>query len=186
MRRNRCAGRILRLLCGLWLLATARVDAQFLSGSVYGAITGPDGKALAGVNVTLNGPTKTRAVVTAVEGQFRFLGLDPGTYQLRAEAAGFEVASYPSVSVVPGRNTAVQVRMSPRPNETITVTAEPPQFDGGHFTPVLTVTRAEMETIPTPRDPWSIALLAPGVLASEVNSGGSASGQQPLLVALGS
>ncbi len=185
MRRNPCASRIPTLLCVIWLLVAARSEAQFLSGSVYGAITGPDGKPLAGVSVALTGPTKTRAVVTALEGQFRFIGLDPGTYQLRAEAAGFEVAAYPSVSVVPGRNTAVQVRLSPRPNETITVTAEPPHFEAGRFTPVLTVNRAEMETIPTPRDPWSIALLAPGVLASEVNSGGSASGQQPLLVAPG-
>jgi len=126
MRRNPCASRILPLLCGVWLLFAGRGEAQFLSGSVYGAITGPDGKPLAGATVALSGPTKTRAVVTAVEGQFRFLGLDPGTYQLRAEAPGFEVASYPSVSVVPGHNTAVQVHMSPRPSETITVTAEPP------------------------------------------------------------
>lgn len=172
-------------LVALFVCVGGPARAQFFSGGVYGAITGPDGKPLAAVTVSLNGPTKTRAVVTTLEGQFRFLGLDPGNYQMRAEAPGFEPATYPSIAVVPGRNTAVQVRMSPRPNETITVTAEPPRFDGGKFTPVLTVNRSEMQTIPTPRDPWAIAMLAPGVLASEVNSGGSASGQQPLLVAPG-
>src|SRR5262249_10261467 len=155
------------LACGVLLLCAGRARAQFLSGGVYGAISGPDGKALAGVTVTLSGPMKARAVVTATDGQFRFLGLDPGNYRMRAELAGFEPARYPPVAVAPGRNPAVQVRMSPHPNETITVTAEPPRFDAGHFTPVLTVKRDEMQTLPTPRDPWAIAQLAPGVVASE-------------------
>src|SRR6185503_12105216 len=115
MRRHACVVRITTLLCAVWLLAATRSDAQFLSGAVYGAITGPDGKPLTAVTVALGGPTKTRAVVTAPDGQFRFLGLDPGTYHLRVEAPGFEPATYPSVLVVPGRNTAVQVRLSPRP-----------------------------------------------------------------------
>ncbi len=180
-----CAKRILRLMSWLALATCSGAWAQFLSGGVYGSIVGPDGKPLNAATVTLQGPTRTHPEVTQPDGQFRFLGLSPGNYQLHAEAAGFDPASYPSVAVNPGRSTAVQVRLSPNPTETITVTAEPPQFDPTRFAPVLTVNRVEMDTIPTPRDPWSLALLMPGVLASEVNAGGSASGQQPLLVAPG-
>ncbi|MEO8504393.1 MAG: TonB-dependent receptor [Acidobacteriota bacterium] len=164
----------------------AHVFGQFLSGGVYGSAIGADGKPLIAVTVKLAGPSPTKPVTTAADGRFRFLGLDPGNYQLHAEAAGFEPAFYPSVAISPGRNTAVQIRLSAQPNETITVTAEPPQFDPTRFTPVLTLSRSEMETIPTTRDPWSLAMFAPGVLASEVNSGGNSSGQQPLLVAPGS
>jgi hypothetical protein len=83
------------------------------------------GAALPGVTVTLTGEVAPQVQVTNAQGQFRFLGLPPESYKLRAELEGFATVEYPSITIDVGRNTEITVTMSAVPEEGVIAVVEP-------------------------------------------------------------
>ncbi len=160
------------------LLAVGVYGQGLQTGNVYGVVEANDGSALPGVTVTLSGVGAPRTTVTDAQGQFRFLNLDPGTYSLKAELAGYGTATRSGLSVNIGRNTDVTMTLNPSVTQTITVTAEAPLLDVRRTGTGATVTKVEMEAVPTGRDPWVILQQTPGVLMDRINVGGNESGQQ--------
>ena len=64
--------------------------AQLQSGNLYGTVLSDSDKSpLPGVTVTLTGGGAPQIQVTDAQGQFRFLGLSPGSYAVKAELEGF-------------------------------------------------------------------------------------------------
>lgn len=59
------------------------------------------------------------------------------------------------------------------------VTSESPLLDERRISSGTTVSRIELEKIPTARDPWAILRSTPGVLVDRINVGGNESGQAP-------
>jgi Ca-activated chloride channel family protein len=87
------------------------------------------------------------------------------------------------VPVNPPRNTvAVQPEEA---EDVITVTAESPMLEERRFSVAATVTREELEKIPTARDLWSVLQATPGVLTDRINVGSGESGQQAQYVGPG-
>ena len=154
-------------------------------GTVFGKATDTDGAAIPGVTVSLTGGGAPRTSVTDANGQYRFLGLDPGTYGLTAELDGFSTIEQPSVTVGLNRNTQIQITMSTAVEETITVTSESPLLDPNKITQGTSISRVELEKIPTARDPWAVLNQTPGVLVDRINVGGNESGQQSVFRAPG-
>jgi len=112
------------------LLAIAgSATAQTQTGNLYGSVTDNQGESLPGVTITLTGPGPTQVQISNAEGQFRFLGLSPGSYQLTAELEGFATVKYPDINIRVGRNTTIQISMSPAVEEVMTVTSESPLLD---------------------------------------------------------
>src|SRR5437773_9445494 len=68
--------------------------------------------------------------------------------------------------------------LNPATSESITVTAEAPLLDVRRTGTGATVTKVELEKVPSGRDPWVILQQTPGVLVDRINVGGSESGQQ--------
>ena len=130
------------------------------------------------VRVTLSGNGAPSTQFSDAQGQVRFLGLAPGQYQIAAELQGFSPVEVPSVVVSVGRNTTLDLKMTPAVEETITVTSESPLLDERKISTGASVTQVELEKIPTARDPWVILQSVPGVLVDRVNVGGNESGQQ--------
>ncbi len=62
----------------LVLVAAGAAHAQLTTGNLYGTVADNDGQPLPGVTVTISGIGAPRVQVSNAEGQFRFLGLDPG------------------------------------------------------------------------------------------------------------
>jgi hypothetical protein len=85
------SNRMVRLLLVVtFSLGVARMGhAQTLVGTVEGKIVDQQGAVLPGVNVTLTGPRGSQSTVSDAEGNFRFVGVAPATYVLKAEIAGF-------------------------------------------------------------------------------------------------
>ena len=137
------------------------------------------------MTLTLSGIGPDRRQLSDEKGQFRFLGLDPGTYELTAELEAYAPVHYESVAILVGRTTGLQLLMSESPAETIVVTAGPSLIADRNATPGIRFTQTELAMIPTSRDPWSIADQAPGVLLTGVNVGGDETGQQPAFVGPG-
>ena len=160
--------------------------AQLQTGNIYGKTQAKDGSALPGVTVTLTGVGAPQSFVTDNTGSFRFLSLSPGTYNLKAELAGFGTAARNGVSVNIGRNADVTMTLNPAAAESITVTAEAPLLDVRKTGTGADVNKVELEKVPTARDPWVILQQTPGVQMDRINVGGNQSGQQSGYVSKGS
>ena len=168
------------------LLSTAGLAfGQAQSGNLYGTVSATDDSALPGVTITVTGAS-TLVQVTDARGEFRFLGLSPGTYSLKAELEGFSSLDYENVTINVGRNTTLNLELPTAVEETITVTSESPLLDSRKITTGSTVNALELEKIPTSRDPWAILQTVPGVQVDRINVGGNESGQQAQYVGPGS
>ena len=179
-------GRIVAVAALLLLVAGGSAFAQLQTGNLYGTVTDDQGAALPGVTVTLTGSGAPQVQVTNAQGQFRFLGLGPGQYDLKAELEGFSTIDYPNITINIGRNTQIEVKLSAAVEDVITVTAESPLLDERRISTGATVSQTELEKIPTSRDPWAVLQTTPGVLTDRINVGGNESGQQSQYVGPGS
>src|SRR5262245_39402413 len=82
------------LCVGCWLLAAvAPATAQILTGNVIGIVRDDQGGVLPGASVTLTSatalPQGPMTQPTDARGQYRFIGLQPGTYELTVALQGF-------------------------------------------------------------------------------------------------
>jgi hypothetical protein len=159
--------------------------AQAQSGNIYGKVQAKDGSALPGVTVSLTGVGAPQQFVTDATGTFRFLGLSPGVYAVKAELASFGSSTRNGISVNIGRSADVTLTLNPSASEAITVTAEAPLLDVRKTGTGSNVSKVELENIPTARDPWVILQQTPGVTMDRNNVGGNESGQQSVYVSKG-
>ncbi len=176
------------LVVALLLSLALPAVAQLQSGNIYGTVvSGGDKSALPGVTVTLTGGS-TQVQATDSQGRFRFLGLSPGSYDLKVEIEGFTPLEQKGVSVNIGRNTSVEATLQPAiQGETINVVADrSPLLDRLKQGPGQNVTLRDLESTPTARDPWAVLASTPGVVSDRINVGGNESGQQALFVGPGS
>ncbi|MCP4661937.1 MAG: TonB-dependent receptor [bacterium] len=176
--------RTLVLMGVLLLAASGSAFAQLQTGDLYGTVDG-DGEPLPGVTVTLSGVGAPRVQVTDATGQYRFLSLPPGQYQLLAALDGFSTVEYPNLTIQVGGKTEINVTLNAAVEEVITVTAESPLLDERKLNRGTNVSVEELDKIPTARDPWSLLSQAPGVAVDRINVGGSESGQQSVFVGNG-
>ncbi len=172
------------LVVATLLLIASSASGQSVTGNVFGTVTSADGTLLPGVTMTLQ-TSPAKNLITNDQGQYRFLGIDPGVYSLRASLDGFGPVEYSEVSVSIGRNTTINLELSPSIEETITVTSESPLLDERKLSQGAQITQTELEKIPTARDPWAILNQTPGVLVDRQNVGGNESGQQSVFRAQG-
>ncbi len=177
--------RIVVLAAVLLLASAGTAVAQEQAGNLYGTVTDSQGEALPGVRVEVTGIGAPRTQFTDANGAFRFLNLDPGSYQLTASLEGFSTVEYPNVNIGVGRNTSLEVTLSAAIEEVITVTSESPLLDERKVSRGVSISQVELEKIPTARDPWALVTQTPGVLSDRINVGGNESGQQAVFIAPG-
>jgi hypothetical protein len=106
--------------------------AQVNLGRILGAITDQTGGVIAGANVTVidEGRGVSRPLVSDGAGEYAAPGLTPGTYTVRAEAPGFQVAEHKGIAVGVGEDSRVDLTLQPgAQTQTITVTEELPMVN---------------------------------------------------------
>lgn len=167
------------------LLIAAVANAQFQTGNIYGKTQSKEGDMLPGVTVTLTGVSAPLTQVSDAQGNFRFLNLSPGTYQLRAELAGMGSSTRTGINVNVGSNADIAMTLNPTVSEAITVTAAAPLLDTRKSGTGATIDQTELQSIPTARDPWMILQSTPGVMVDRINVGGTQSGQQSIYISKG-
>jgi len=116
-------------LLAIGMIAIAPVAyAQQSQGQIYGTIEDETGGVLPGVTVTLTGgQIGTMSQTTGINGDFHFIRLDPGDYDLQCELDGFAVYAQKQVVVSVGGAVNLKIVMKPTTMvETITVTAVQP------------------------------------------------------------
>jgi hypothetical protein len=162
--------------------------AQVSGGNVYGTVSDPSGAVLLGATVTIASSVfggATRSTTTGSDGEFRFLNLDHGTYQLTASLTGFsKVARY--VIVNTGVNVSVKLSLKVAVmEELVNVKAETPVVDTHRVGTATTLTSDDLRSVPQGRDPWAVLRSVPGVLVDRVSVAGNEAGQQSLFVSKG-
>jgi hypothetical protein len=172
------------------LLLALPAAGQVQSGNIYGTVLNAEDKTpMPGVTVTLTGTGAPQVQPTDAEGRFRFLGLSPGSYSVKAELEGFSPIEQPDVTVNIGRNSNLEMKIQPAFTGTIVIKgdrSEVPLLDARNPSRGQTVTLTELAKIPSVRDPWAVLQSTPGVLTDRINIGGNESGQQSTYVGPGS
>src|ERR1700687_3717783 len=112
-----CSSRARLSLALCMALFAVSAFAQFQTGNIYGRVQARDGTALRCVTVTLTGVGAPQTTITGPQGDFRFPNLSPGTYNVKAELAGFGTAARAGVGGGVGANAHVPMTMNPSVTE---------------------------------------------------------------------
>jgi hypothetical protein len=147
------------------LLPAGRALAQ-AGGAILGTITDAQSLALPGVELTLRNAESglTRATVSEANGTYRFSGVPPGTYDLKAVLDGFGVSELKGQTVTVGLEVKHDFVMRIQAlQETLTVTAQVPVIEATKSEVSGVVTQQQIENVPVPtRQTLDLALLLPG------------------------
>ncbi len=142
----------------LWLMALSVLSmAQVrLTGDISGTVSDEKGIALPGVAITLTGEKMFQSSMTAVtsaSGEFRFLNLNPGTYQIECALPGFNSLKISPVSVSVGKTTPIIAKMmEARVNEEVVVRAEAPLIDTKAVQVSTNFSSEVIQNLPTSRN----------------------------------
>jgi Ca-activated chloride channel homolog len=119
------------LVCLAVFVTLAIVGAQSSTGAIRGVVKDASGAVLPGVAVTIAGPSETgnRTVVTNARGEFVFVGVAPGEYQVTARLTGFSTEQVVATVTDGGTETVWLVLRVGSVSETITVTGRTPTVD---------------------------------------------------------
>jgi hypothetical protein len=131
------------LLTVFWMLAVIPVNAQY-TGAIKGRVVDPQGAFVAGVRLTLTGsdlPGRKISVSNEV-GNYVFLGLPPGVYELEATQSGFHVYTQPGVILRAGLTLIFDVKLAVTGiAQTVDVTAR----GGGEKIPIIDISNPEQK-----------------------------------------
>src|SRR5258708_17462250 len=98
------SGRSGVLLLLIMLLMALPCRPQNQTGAIRGQVTDPSGAALVGAAVLLTTPSgASMDTTTNKEGMYEFKNLVPGTYEIKAEAAGFALFDQKAVALAPAQ-----------------------------------------------------------------------------------
>jgi hypothetical protein len=160
------------------------------TGMIGGIVQDEEGSPLPGVNVTIRSGALIKGMmstVTAAAGNYRFIYLPVGKYEITFKLPGFKTLMKTDVLVSLRKTTTVNVTLEMSAlEETVTVTGEAPVVDTKSSTIGTNFTIEMLQKIPSARDPWVLMEMTPGMVMSDQNVGGSRSGQQTSGYAYGS
>jgi hypothetical protein len=162
------------------LLCVTPSSAQTTFGSITGTVTDPTGAAVPNARVTVTNQATGVAqhVLTNASGIFNVPDLQPGTYQVQMEAAGFQVQRRSGVVVYAHNIVNVNAALSlGKATTAVEVTAAPPVINTSSQTLSYSQTTTELSQAPTTTRLQDtnqyFALYTPGVA---INNGGGVHG----------
>ena len=179
--------RRLILLLALSLAPALPAAAQVHGGSISGTVKDTQGGVLPGATVTAQGVDATLSIDTTSDGAYHFLDLAPGSYKITTALSGFNTLVRDSVVVEVGKTVDVPFALPiATVKEEINVDAASPIVNATPAGTATNFSNDELNNIPTSRDPFGVIRAVPGVLTDRVNSSGSETGQQLLVLSKGS
>jgi hypothetical protein len=162
------------------LLVSPFVFSQSATGNIQGTVVLEDGSSIPGVLVTLTSNIMgTKKTITSVQGNFRFLQLQPGKYTVRCELEGFKVDTQTNIGVAIGQNVKVSVTLVPGElTEEIKIVGKSNIIDTKSTTVSQNFSSDMIKSLPTARNAWTLLNMVPGMLVDRADVGGNESGQQ--------
>jgi hypothetical protein len=176
---------IVRGAAALLLILTATAaSAQTLTGTIAGKVVDAQGGALPGAMVTLVSRTGETTQTSDAQGDFRFLGLNPGIYEVRTTLQGFKPKSQPNLEITIGK--AIDLRLALEVGgvtEAVTVTATANKVDTSTTATDTTISQDLLFSMPISRANPAVSMLnyAPGINGSSAFGGAAGSANSLLL-----
>src|SRR5262249_1454405 len=153
------------LAVGLCLTTSAMtVSRQEFRGRLNGTVTDTSGAVLPGVTVTATSPAliQPQVLVTGSDGDYRFIALPAGVYELMFELSGFQTLKRTGIRVVINTTLTVNVELQVAAlKETVTVTGASPVVDVSTTSVGTNFTKELLTEIPNARDIWAAMSQAP-------------------------
>jgi hypothetical protein len=159
----------------------AELAAQSFRGGIRGEVTDAHGLHVAGAKVVARNlaTSETREVTADADGNFRFVELPAGEYEVSAVATGLEEVRAPHVKVDVGLETNVNLSLSQVKGhqETVTVEETVPLMETSNTTLSQVVDRKLVQELPlNGRDFGKLVALTPGVTVEPSGVAGSEKG----------
>ena len=164
------------LMCLMVALALSwpSMYAQLRTGSILGTVTDSTGAILPGVEVTaISVDTgQSRLAITGDEGTYRISLLDPGSYEVRAELAGFQTAVRRGLNVSVGQEILINLTLEVGAiSEEVVVTGEAPLVNTTSSTLSDVISEKQVHELPlNNRNLIELSLLSPGVVQARASS----------------
>ncbi|HVO11926.1 MAG TPA: TonB-dependent receptor [Vicinamibacteria bacterium] len=160
----------------LLLVALAMVlpaAAQEQRGSITGIVRDSQGGALVGASVVAKSAAGASVeVVTDGTGNYRFVALNPGQYEVTAALSGFAPHKVANIELLLGQVLTVNLTLKPGgQTETVQVVGESPLIDVKQSARATDLRDEAIEKMPKGRDFTSLVTQAPGA-NYETKSGG--------------
>ncbi|MEO8724685.1 MAG: TonB-dependent receptor, partial [Acidobacteriaceae bacterium] len=154
------------LLLTAFLTSTLGLLAQTATTSLRGTITDPSGAVVPNIPVVLKNVDKggTRNATTTAQGAYQFLQLQPGFYEVSAEAQGFSPAKRRLNLLVDTPATIDLTLKMAGTSAQVDVVAAAPTVNTQDATIGNAVTQTQIDSLPFEgRDPLAVLTLQPGV-----------------------
>ncbi len=139
--------------------------AQEQTGSIEGTVRDPQGAVLTGTNLRALSVTagSVLQVTTDARGQFRFVSLGPGYYDITASATGFETARFERVEILLGQIKRLDFILTlATVREAVVVAAASPLVDVKQSARGFSLRREQLTALPRGLDYTSVLHLMPG------------------------
>lgn len=93
--------------------ASALAQAQATAADLSGTVTDPSGAVVAGATVTAKniGTNAARTVVSGPDGDYQFIGLPPGEYEISAQASTFKKVVISPVRLTVGQSAELSIKL---------------------------------------------------------------------------
>jgi hypothetical protein len=174
------------LTAAVFFIAAGSLFAQATS-TISGRVVDQEGAVLPGVTLTVANTATgvTRTTVTNEEGLYLVPALNPGTYAVRAELAGFAPQVRERIELLTGANLAVELKLSLASlSETVTVSAQSPLVEATQSTVASSIRQTEVVALPMiNRSMAALITMLPG--AREVAGTISAKGASGTWISIG-
>ncbi len=159
---------LLKKLCLLSVLTCIPAAAQIFTAGVSGVISDPAGAAIPSANVTVRntGNSEARVMKSSEEGRYNFTQLQPGSYELTAEAPGFR-KSVARLDLQASQNAELNIPMTVgEVSSNVEVSATAAILDTQDANKSVTLTTKEVLDLPVnARDPLVLVHATAGVVA---------------------
>lgn len=154
------------LFAAIWLHSTQGLFAQAVSGNIIGTVVDQTGAAVSNVKVTIEDVGKGTVYNTTSNesGNYTATNLNPGTYKVAVETAGFKRFIQENVNVEIGRSTRVDAALEVgAATQEITVSSGPSGIETDRAEVTTALGSQQVENLPTfDRNLTSLELLLPG------------------------
>jgi hypothetical protein len=166
---------VLAVMTCFLLFAPAAAHAQTATGQVNGTVTDASGGALVGAKVRLvnQGTNVVAQTETNATGYYLFLNVQPGSYALSVEMAGFKGARLPALDIAVNQAITQNVRLDVGPtSDSVTVTAETPLLQQSSSELGSVIAEKAVQELPlNGRNFTQLLILTPGAIPVSTSQG---------------